>query len=49
MDVAFLNLSPPDAHGFCSLGVSVDMSSAAARNAKTIVGECGGGRPLGDR
>ncbi|KAI6186769.1 Acetyl-CoA deacylase [Aphelenchoides besseyi] len=37
VDVAFLNLSPPDSHGLCSLGVSVDMSSAAARNAKVIV------------
>ncbi|KAI6189724.1 Acetyl-CoA deacylase [Aphelenchoides bicaudatus] len=42
VDVAFMNLSPPDEHGFCTLGVSVDskilnMSSAAVRNAKTIV------------
>jgi acyl-CoA hydrolase len=27
VDVAFMNLSPPDEHGFCSLGVSVDSRS----------------------
>ncbi|CAD5224711.1 unnamed protein product [Bursaphelenchus okinawaensis] len=37
VDVAFLNLSPPDENGFCSLGVNCDMSSPAARNAKIII------------
>ncbi|KAI1720556.1 4-hydroxybutyrate coenzyme A transferase [Ditylenchus destructor] len=37
VDVAFLNVSPPDKHGYCSLGVSVDMSSGAARNAESII------------
>jgi acyl-CoA hydrolase len=26
VDTALLNVSPPDAHGYCSLGVNVDMS-----------------------
>lgn len=26
VDTALLNLSPPDKHGFCSLGVNVDLS-----------------------
>src|SRR5215210_409964 len=30
LDVALLNVSPPDAHGFCSLGTSVDVAKAAA-------------------
>lgn len=37
VDTALLNLSPPDKHGYCSLGVNVDMSSAAARNATKII------------
>ncbi|KAK0409531.1 hypothetical protein QR680_004602 [Steinernema hermaphroditum] len=37
LDVAFITVSPPDAHGYCSLGVNVDCSSAAARNAKKII------------
>lgn len=39
LDVALLNLSRPDAHGFCSLGTSVDASLAAARNAKMIIAQ----------
>lgn len=26
VDTAFLNVSPPDQHGYCSLGVNIDMS-----------------------
>uniref|UniRef100_A0A183BZL6 Acetyl-CoA hydrolase n=1 Tax=Globodera pallida TaxID=36090 RepID=A0A183BZL6_GLOPA len=37
VDTALLNVSPPDQHGYCSLGINVDMSSAAARNAKRII------------
>ena len=39
VDVALLRVSPPDAHGFCSLGVSVDVSLAAIRSAKKIIVE----------
>ncbi len=39
LDVALLNLSPPDAHGFCSLGVSVDCSLAAARAARLRIAQ----------
>ena len=34
LDVALLHVSPPDEHGFCSLGVSVDCALAAARAAR---------------
>ncbi len=39
LDVAFLQLSPPDAHGYCTLGTSIDASLAAARAARHIVAE----------
>ncbi len=36
-DVAFVQVSPPDAHGFCSLGPSVDVTRAAVEYARTVV------------
>jgi acyl-CoA hydrolase len=39
IDVALIMVSPPDEHGFCSLGVSVDMTRSAAQAAKTIVAQ----------
>tara|TARA_R110001599_G_scaffold151792_2_gene336763 strand:- start:885 stop:2156 length:1272 start_codon:yes stop_codon:yes gene_type:complete len=39
IDVALIQVSPPDAHGFTSLGVSVDASLAAAESAKTIIAQ----------
>jgi 4-hydroxybutyrate CoA-transferase len=39
VDVALINVSPPDAHGFCSLGVSVDVVLAAIRAAKVVVAQ----------
>lgn len=39
LDVAFIQVSPPDTHGFCSLGISVDVAKAAVRNAKIIVAQ----------
>jgi 4-hydroxybutyrate CoA-transferase len=37
VDVALVQVSPPDAHGFCSLGISVDIAKAACDMAHTIV------------
>ncbi len=37
IDVALLQVSPPDVHGFCSLGISVDIARAAMENAKKII------------
>jgi 4-hydroxybutyrate CoA-transferase len=37
IDVALIQVSPPDNHGFCSLGVSVDASLAAVETAREIV------------
>ncbi len=37
LDVAMLTVSPPDSHGYCSLGTSVDVARAAVDNAKKII------------
>ena len=39
LDVAMLQLSPPDAHGRCTLGPSVDAALAASVHAHTIIAE----------
>jgi acyl-CoA hydrolase len=37
LDVVFANVTPPDAHGFCSLGVSVEAMHAAVDAARTVI------------
>jgi 4-hydroxybutyrate CoA-transferase len=39
LDVALINVSPPDKHGFCSLGVSVDIARAAVDCAKYVIAQ----------
>ena len=39
IDVAMIQVSPPDRHGFCSLGVSVDATRAAVESAKVVLAE----------
>ncbi|MFX1513816.1 MAG: GNAT family N-acetyltransferase [Promethearchaeota archaeon] len=39
IDVALVTVSPPDRYGYCSLGISVDISKAAAENTKTLIAE----------
>ena len=39
LDIAILHVSPPDKHGYVSLGTSVDVARAAAHNAKTIIAQ----------
>lgn len=39
LDVALLQLSPPDRHGYCSLGTSVDAARAAVDTARFVVAE----------
>ena len=50
LDVALLNVSPPDAHGFCSLGTSVDVAKAAAESARLVIAQLNPAVPrsLGD-
>jgi len=37
VDVALIHVSPPDEHGFCSYGVGVECTKAAAERAKTVL------------
>ncbi len=39
LDVALIQVSPPDAHGFCSLGTSIDTAKAAAESAEIVIAE----------
>jgi acyl-CoA hydrolase len=39
IDVAFIHVSPPDKHGYCSLGVSVEATVAAIENAKIVIAQ----------
>jgi acyl-CoA hydrolase len=38
-DVAIVQVSPPDEHGYCTLGVSVDITRSAVANAKFIIAQ----------
>lgn len=50
LDVALVQVSPPDRHGFCSYGVSVDVVKAAVESADYVVAEVNPNMPrtLGD-
>ena len=39
LDVAVVQVSPPDKHGYCSLGVSVDITLPAVQTAKKVIGQ----------
>lgn len=39
IDVCMIQVSPPDAHGFCSYGVSVDCTIAARKRARLVIAE----------
>jgi acyl-CoA hydrolase/GNAT superfamily N-acetyltransferase len=39
IDVALIQVTPPDEHGFCCLGVSVDVVKSAAESATTVIAE----------
>lgn len=50
IDVAFVQVSPPDKHGYCSLGVSVDVAATAVKTAKHVIAQVNPRMPrtLGD-
>jgi acyl-CoA hydrolase len=50
LDVALVQVSPPDKHGFCSLGVSVDAAATAVNTAKFVIAQVNPRMPrtLGD-
>jgi len=39
IDVALVTLSPPDRHGYCSLGINIDIQLAAVESARIIIAE----------
>lgn len=39
IDVALVQVSPPDSHGYCSLGVSVDIARSAVNTARYIIAQ----------
>lgn len=39
IDVALIQVSPPDRHGYCSLGVSVDVTLAAVQTARVVIAQ----------
>jgi len=39
LDVAMIHVSPPDQHGYCTLGTSIDAAHAAAISAKKIIAQ----------
>jgi acetyl-CoA hydrolase len=50
VDVAFVHLSPPDQHGYCTLGIEAGLTKTAAESARMIVAEVNQQMPrmLGD-
>lgn len=50
IDVALIMVSPPDAHGYCSLGISIDVVHAAVETADLVIAEVNAHMPrtLGD-
>jgi 4-hydroxybutyrate CoA-transferase len=50
VDVAMIHVSPPDEHGFCSLGVEVGLTKSPAESARVIIAEVNEQMPrtLGD-
>src|SRR5262245_17648213 len=50
LDVVLINVSRPDAHGYCSLGTSVDATLAAIHTAPVVIAQLNASMPrtLGD-
>ncbi len=39
LDIALIHVSPPDAHGYCSLGVGVDTTMTAVKRARRVIAQ----------
>lgn len=50
VDIALIHVSPPDEHGFCSMGIEVGLTKSVAESAKFIIAEVNQKMPrtLGD-
>ncbi|MFP5343880.1 MAG: acetyl-CoA hydrolase/transferase family protein, partial [Candidatus Limnocylindria bacterium] len=45
LDIAIVNVTPPDRHGFCSLGVSVEAMHAAMRASRVVIAQLNAAMP----
>ena len=45
IDVALIEVSPPDSHGFCSFGIGVDTTLTAAKVAKHVIAQVNDAMP----
>ncbi|MFO7835139.1 MAG: GNAT family N-acetyltransferase [Candidatus Thorarchaeota archaeon] len=46
IDVALIQVSPPDEHGYCSLGISVDITKSGAESADVIIAQVNNRMPI---
>ncbi len=46
LDVAMIQVSPPDDHGFCSLGISVDITKSGAESADLVIAQVNRNMPV---
>ena len=46
IDMAFIQITPPDSEGFCSLGVAVDVAREAMEKASIVIGEINSEMPF---
>ncbi|MFW9932331.1 MAG: acetyl-CoA hydrolase/transferase family protein, partial [Candidatus Thorarchaeota archaeon] len=46
LDVAMIQVSPPDEHGYCSLGISVDITKAGAESADIVIAQVNENMPV---
>jgi len=46
LDVALIQVSPPDEHGYCSLGISVDITKSAAESADLVIAQVNERMPI---
>ncbi|NHJ14040.1 MAG: GNAT family N-acetyltransferase [Candidatus Thorarchaeota archaeon] len=46
VDVALIQVSPPDEHGYCSYGISVDITKAGAESADLVIAQVNDRMPI---
>jgi len=46
IDAVFIQITPPDKNGYCSLGVSVDLAFTAVKKGKTVIAEINPNMPF---
>lgn len=46
LDIAMIQVSPPDRYGYCSLGISVDITKSAAESAELVIAQVNNRMPV---